>query len=128
MKWIQRTPLHSLVSGRYMLITVTGRKTGKIYETPVEYTLQGQTVTVITQQAYQWWKNLIGGAKVKLILRGKPVEGVAVPSTDIVAVSAAIHIMYPKMDTEALLKRFPPSVAIQIRLGERLNPAGGQSR
>jgi len=119
MKWILRTPLHGLVSSQYMLISVTGRKTGKIYQTPVQYRQCDQTVTVITQQAYKWWKNLTGGADVQLVIRGKPLQGVAVPSTDPADITAAMRTLYPKSDPAVLLKQFPPSVAIQIRLNSK---------
>lgn len=32
-----RSPLHGLMSNRYLLITFTGRKSGKRYTTPVAY-------------------------------------------------------------------------------------------
>jgi hypothetical protein len=37
MSWFLRSPLHGLLSNGMMLLTVTGRKTGKKYTTPVGY-------------------------------------------------------------------------------------------
>ena len=37
MKWLLRSPLHGVVSKMYLLVTFTGRKSGTVYSTPVEY-------------------------------------------------------------------------------------------
>ena len=37
MAWVLRSPFHGMLSNGMMLITVTGRKTGKAYTTPVGY-------------------------------------------------------------------------------------------
>ena len=36
--WLLRSPFHGMLSNGMMLITVSGRKTGKKYTTPVDYT------------------------------------------------------------------------------------------
>jgi deazaflavin-dependent oxidoreductase (nitroreductase family) len=75
-----KTPLHGLVSGNTMLITFTGRKSGKQYTTPVGYIRDGDTVICLTHS--RWWKNLEGGAKVSLRIRGRDVQGLAQPVAD----------------------------------------------
>ena len=35
MAWVLRSPFHGMLSKGMMLITITGRKTGKTYTTPV---------------------------------------------------------------------------------------------
>lgn len=74
-KLILRLPLHRLLSGHTMLVTVTGRKTGKPYTTPVNYIREGNTVTVISRKNRTWWKNLRGGAGVTLRIKGKILKG-----------------------------------------------------
>ncbi len=77
---ILRSPLHSMMSKAVMLITFTGRKSGKQYTTPVSYTQEGETVYVFTHG--RWWKNLQGGAPVSLRLRGQELNGFALPVSD----------------------------------------------
>ncbi|HEY3829048.1 MAG TPA: nitroreductase/quinone reductase family protein [Solirubrobacteraceae bacterium] len=66
------SPLHSLVSGRLALITVTGRRTGREHTLPVAYKQDGARVSipVMWPERKLWWRNLRGGAPVKLRLRG----------------------------------------------------------
>ncbi len=77
MAWVLRSPLHGMLSNGMMLITITGRKTGKTYTTPVGYYMEDGTMWVITSRERTWWKNLQGGAKVDLLLKRKPVTGIA---------------------------------------------------
>ena|SRR5437764_34581 len=68
--WLLRSPLHSLVDKNTMLITVTGRKTGKSYTFPVSYIRDGETLLVNSQRNRTWWKNLRDGAPVTIFLQG----------------------------------------------------------
>ena len=77
MAWVLRSPFHGMLSNGMMLITITGRKTGKTYTTPVGYYMEDGTMWVITSRERTWWKNLQGGAKVDLLLKRKPVTGFA---------------------------------------------------
>ena len=77
MAWVLRSPFHGMLSNGMMLITITGRKTGKTYTTPVGYYMEDGTMWVITSRERAWWKNLQGGAKVDLLLKCKPVTGFA---------------------------------------------------
>jgi deazaflavin-dependent oxidoreductase (nitroreductase family) len=77
MAWVLRSPLHGMLSNGMMLITITGRKTGKKYTTPVGYYVEGDSMWVITSRERKWWKNLQGGAKVDMLLKRKPVTGFA---------------------------------------------------
>lgn len=76
MTFMLRSPLHGIMSGSTMLITVTGRKTGKPITTPVNYYQEGDMLWVISNRERTWWRNLKGGAPVKLHLRGREVNGV----------------------------------------------------
>jgi deazaflavin-dependent oxidoreductase (nitroreductase family) len=77
MSWILRSPFHGMISNGMMLITVTGRKTGKKYTTPVEYYRQNGDLWVLTSRDRTWWRNVRGGADVQLILKGKTIDAVA---------------------------------------------------
>ena len=77
MKFVLRSPLHGVISKYLLLITFTGRKSGKTYTTPVSYAQENGDVTIFTHA--NWWKNLRGGARVRLRLRGRDVDGQAEP-------------------------------------------------
>jgi len=77
MKLLLRSPLHRVISKYLLLITFTGRKSGKTYTTPVSYAQEDGQVTIFTHA--NWWKNLRGGAPVSLRLRGRDVQGQAEP-------------------------------------------------
>jgi deazaflavin-dependent oxidoreductase (nitroreductase family) len=63
--FILRTPLHVFL-GNTMLITVTGRKTGQKYSTPVGFYREGDTLWVISSRDRTWWRNVKNGANVSL--------------------------------------------------------------
>jgi len=90
MAWVLRSPFHGML-GDTMLITVTGRKTGKTYTTPVGYYEEGGYLWVITSRDRTWWRNLQGGANVKLLLKRKPVNGYAETELDEKAVEALMY-------------------------------------
>lgn len=70
-----KSPLHSLMSKDVMLITFTGRRSGRSYTTPVSYVCEGQTVRCFTRSLNAWWRNLRGGAGVSLRIRGEEQRG-----------------------------------------------------
>ena len=82
MSWVLRSPFHSMLSNGMMLITVTGRKTGKTYTTPVEFYKEDGYLWVMTSRDRTWWRNLQGGASVDLLLKRKPVNGFAETELD----------------------------------------------
>ena len=88
MAWVLRSPLHGMLSNGMMLMTITGRKTGKTYTTPVGYYEEGGYLWVITSRERKWWKNLQGGAKVDMLLKRKPVTGFAEVDLDEKSVEA----------------------------------------
>lgn len=93
MKLLLRSPLHGLVSKTVLLITFTGRRSGRTYTTPVDYSQEGDVVSIFTHAS--WWRNLTGGAPVTLRLRGRDVPGHAEPVADdkqAVAAGLAAHL------------------------------------
>ncbi len=54
-----------------MLITFTGRKSGKSFTTPVRYIENDGSVRCFTSSQNQWWRNLRGGAEVVLRINGQ---------------------------------------------------------
>ncbi len=77
MKVLLGSPIHGILSKNTLLISFTGRKTGKTYTTPVNYTQDENTVWITSNRDRVWWRNLEGGASISLRLRGKKVRGQA---------------------------------------------------
>lgn len=89
MRWLIRSPLHFFVSKNMMLMTYTGRKSGKTYTTPMNYLTIGDYLYTISSRERVWWRNLRAGAPVTLRLRGKdvPAQAEAIEDPDQVASS-----------------------------------------
>ena len=91
MAWVLRSPFHGMLSDGMMLITITGRKTGRKYTTPVGYYREGDYLWVITSHDRTWWKNLRGGAEIGLLLKRKPVTAHAEVELDEKTVEARMY-------------------------------------
>lgn len=86
-----RSPLHGLASDALLLVTFTGRKSGREYTTPVGYEQRDGTLYVTTQSDRVWWRNLRGGAEVTVRLRGERRRGHAEVIEDDAAVAEYVH-------------------------------------
>ena len=71
---ILRSPAHRLLSGWLMVLSFTGRKTGKRYAIPVGYLQEGDRLQIFSHAG--WWRNL-PGETVTLRLRGRDVHATA---------------------------------------------------
>jgi deazaflavin-dependent oxidoreductase (nitroreductase family) len=102
-KFFLKTPLQVLM-GDTMLITVTGRKTGKHYSTPVGFYSDGNCLWVMTSRNRTWWRNVRGGAKVKLLLHGHEMEGIAEPvlNEELVSLLIADYLKHIPMAAKPL--------------------------
>ncbi len=93
MKFILRSPVHGMVSKSVLLISFTGRKSGKTYTTPVSYSQSGGEVMVFTHA--NWWKNLGASRPVKLRIQGRDYQGLAEPVAEdkqAIAAGLAAHL------------------------------------
>ena len=72
-RFLLKSRIHFLWSGSLMLITFTGRRSGRRFTTPVRYIRDGETVRCFTSAENQWWRNLRGGADVVLRIEGRDV-------------------------------------------------------
>lgn len=77
MAWLLGSPLHGLMSKQLMLLTYTGRKSGKSYTIPVGYTRSGNDVLIFTHYVNGWWKNMRESVPVTLHIQGRDVSGTA---------------------------------------------------
>jgi F420H(2)-dependent quinone reductase len=66
------SPAHGVVSRHLLLLTVTGRKSGKRFTFPTAYKLEGDRLTIPIEwpERKLWWRNLRQPAAVELRLRG----------------------------------------------------------
>jgi deazaflavin-dependent oxidoreductase (nitroreductase family) len=71
---ILRAPFHGILSDTIVLISVRGRKTGKVYSIPVNYQRANGDIWVVSWRDRTWWKNLRGGGKAVLRLQGRQVD------------------------------------------------------
>ena len=72
------SPLHGLLSRDVLLMTYTGRKSGRPYTLPLSYVEQGGILYLCTRpEGSRWWRNLKGGGAVQLRWRGRSVSASA---------------------------------------------------
>ena len=81
MKRVLRSP-KAKIGDQILLLTFTGRKSGKSYTTPIGYRkLDDRTLVLFTDSP--WYKNLREGAPVKVLLKGTERTGWAVADDDV---------------------------------------------
>jgi deazaflavin-dependent oxidoreductase (nitroreductase family) len=99
MKFMLRSPLHGVVSKSILLITFTGRKTGKTYTTPVSYSQTDDQVYIFTHA--NWWKNLHPDTPIGLHIRGRRLQGLPetiVEDKNAVAAGLTAHLRQVPFD------------------------------
>ena len=74
-----RSPIHGSLSSSLLLVTFTGRKSGRQYTTPVRYVRVGKMIRCFTSSETKWWRNLRGGADVTLRVQGEDRKFRATP-------------------------------------------------
>ncbi len=118
MKFVLRSPAHGMVSKTTLLITFTGRKSGKTYTTPVSYSQQGDQVLIFTHA--NWWKNLRNDAPITLRIQGREFQGMAEPvAEDKQAVAAGLVEHLRKVPSDA--------VFYHVTLDEHGNPNAAEA-
>ena len=76
-----RGPLGSWAGGKLALLRVPGRRTGHVYEVPVQFTRDGNTIWVEPgiPDRKTWWRNLRGdGQDITLRVAGREHRGHAI--------------------------------------------------
>lgn len=72
---ILRSRWHWLRSDHLLLLTFTGRTSGKQFTTPLRYRQEGNILFVTI--VYPWWKNLVAEPTVRVLLHRQWRIGVA---------------------------------------------------
>lgn len=71
--------LHWIASRGLLLLTVTGRRSGRRYSIPVGYEQERATLVVRVSHAARknWWRNYLESRPVEMVLRGRRATGQA---------------------------------------------------
>ena len=112
MIWLIRSPFHRLLSKNFMVLIYTGRKSGKTYQVPVNYTHQGNRLVTFSYRERTWWRNLKGGASLKLRLRGQELNGFGEVLLDEPAVAVQIGEYVRHLPISAR------SLGVQVQAGQ----------
>ncbi len=99
--WILRTPLHGLISSGMMVLTYTGRKSGREISLPVGYIELDDRLMNTSLRKRTWWRSLRGGAEVTLRLRGKTRTALAEAYDDAAEVRRGFLIYLQRMPRAA---------------------------
>ncbi|HVV14650.1 hypothetical protein [Amycolatopsis sp.] len=90
----------SRLAGRFVrkhliVVTYTGRRSGRTFQIPVGYRRRGDTVTIGVRMpdVKSWWRNFTGdGGPLTLDLDGAPSEGHAVARRDARGVTVTVRL------------------------------------
>jgi deazaflavin-dependent oxidoreductase (nitroreductase family) len=115
-KPLLKSPLHGLMSGEFMLITFTGRKSGKAYSTPVQYRRHGDAVIFVTGKRRRWWRNLQAGATVTVRIKGRDIEGVPEIIENRGSIEQALAQMSSGLTPERIAQLAPQTVLVRVYL------------
>jgi hypothetical protein len=76
---ILHSPVHGILSSNILDLSYRGKKSGKEYSLPVQYSCDGALLTIVvgTAEKKTWWRNLRGGSMVHGTMAGKPFSGSA---------------------------------------------------
>ena len=79
MRWVLRSPFSRICDTAVVLLTVTGRRTGRCFTFPVQYVEDGDTLWITSGAGPEktWWRNLVGGAPIDVELRRQALHGTA---------------------------------------------------
>lgn len=112
-----RSPLRWPACRRFLLLTLTGRRTGRAITLPVFYRRDGDRLVFISHEDRQWWRNLRGGAVVTVWLcgRARTARGVIVDA-DVAARTAVIRRLYWMLPQRRVAALAPAAIVLQIQL------------
>lgn len=93
MRLVLRSPLHRMMSDRLLVITYTGRRSGRRYSTPVAYVPDGDAL--LLAGGAPWWRNVEPGFTVTVRLRGRDREARVERMEDRESVERALAFVLP---------------------------------
>ena len=122
-KAVLRSPMHRLLSKKLMLLTVTGRRTGRTYTVPVGRHPSPDGGLVLSAGG-AWRHNLRGGADVRLTVDGRERAAHAVLEEDPARAAAALGRLLERAGPRALalkvnVDRTPTVAEIEPAMADR---------
>jgi deazaflavin-dependent oxidoreductase (nitroreductase family) len=91
MRVVLGLPFPTPLSANLMLISYTGRKSGKAYRQPVSYARDGEAL--LTPGGGRWTLNLAGGRPVRIRLRGRDLPATGELVTDAAEVEQLLGVI-----------------------------------
>ena len=127
MKTLLRSGKPARMGEMLMLLTFKGRKSGKVYTTPIGYTRTGKDMIEVFTDS-PWWVNLKGGAPVTMLIKGKKVKGFAKPVDDKEALVRSTREFLEQNGVEKAMhvglrlkdKRVPSEADLRVILRDRV--------
>jgi len=114
MRRLLALPFPTPLNKRLMLLTFTGRKSGRIYRQPVSYVPDGDTL--LTPGGGRWTRNLRPDQPIRIKLRGRDVRAVPEIIQDPAEIGRLLQVM---LVANPRLTSFVPFV----RAGEDIDEA-----
>jgi len=74
-KTILQSSFHIFIGKKTALIEFTSRQSGRFVRQPIHYFREDKIIHAFCEKGKDWWKNIRGGAPVKLVLDGKKYQG-----------------------------------------------------
>jgi deazaflavin-dependent oxidoreductase (nitroreductase family) len=113
-----RSPAHRLLSGSLVVLTYTGRKSGRRHSLPVMYAERDGELVVFAGRPHEkrWWRNLRGGARVGVVLRRRRLEAYGEAVLDEPTASEAAWALYAAKFPKAASARRPGDEAVFVRI------------
>lgn len=77
-----RSPAHRLLSRHLLVLSYEGRRSGRTFSLPVQYSRADGAVVVVPgwYERKRWWRNFLDGRSARLLLRGRwvPAHGTVI--------------------------------------------------
>lgn len=116
-RFVLHSPLHPVISKGILLLSFTGRKSGKPYSTPINYAREGNEITLITKRSRAWWKNFQSSMPVTVLVQGQEQGGTAEAVTpDDQTIITELQKVYSGMPRSFAEKMVSDTVVIRIHL------------
>ena len=117
MRILLRSPFHRLLSEQILLLTYTGRRSGRQYTLPVGYAQDGEALLVVCQHSElkRWWRNLRGGAPVAVLLRRQQVAARADVIEEPAAVAAEVERLIARFGAKEASRKLYMSLDVPLR-------------
>jgi len=118
-KRVLASPLHPLLSWRFLVLSYEGRKSGTRYETPVAYwEREGEIVLTTPAAETNWWRNFRTPHDCRVLVRGEWRTGVGAVVDDTERVRE--HLAYATRTARRLTLDEWPSSETLDELAEAL--------